>query len=180
VPGRLRHLPGNPGARRAHRRQSGKPAGYHPNIRGRSRFVPDDRSLSLFPTAQPRLSWVITGGDESRGQIFPSPQPSPQRGEGENNSYGKHCLFPLPSRERVRVRVGSDCDFQNCCVFKARHGSGLNRLRFLSDWPGSGRRERPEAESVGNASQPTQDWEIKRRFTACGDLFGRESGVSGE
>ncbi|WP_331637114.1 hypothetical protein, partial [Cedecea sp.] len=47
---------------------SGKPTGYHPNIRGRSRFVPDDRSLSLLPAAQPRLSWVITGGDESREQ----------------------------------------------------------------------------------------------------------------
>ncbi|EJF29919.1 hypothetical protein A936_16913, partial [Enterobacter sp. Ag1] len=64
---------------------------------------------------------------------------------------------------------------------EARHGSGLNRLRFLSDWPGSGRRERPEAESVGNASQPIQNWEIKRRFAAHAvDLFGRESGFSGE
>ncbi|WNJ78417.1 hypothetical protein RJE46_17585 [Cedecea neteri] len=26
-------------------------------------------------------------------------------GEGENKSYGEHCLFPLPFRERVRVRV---------------------------------------------------------------------------
>jgi hypothetical protein len=75
----------------------------------------------------------------------------------------------------------SACGFQRGCGFEARLGSGLNRLRFLSDWPGSGRRERPEAESVGNASQPTQDWEIKRRSAALAvDLFGRESGVSGE
>jgi hypothetical protein len=74
----------------------------------------------------------------------------------------------------------SDCDVLCSHGLKARLGSGLNLLGFLSDWPGSGRRERPEAESVGNASQPTQDWEIKLRFTACGDLFGRESGFLGE
>ena len=93
------------------------------------------------------------------GSILPLPRPSPG-GRGGNKS---------------------DVVVKGIAGGTARHGSGLNRLGFLSDWPGSGRRERPEAESVGNASQPTQDWEIKLRFTALAvDLFGRESGVSGE
>ncbi len=81
----------------------------------------------------------------------------------------------------MRVKTTSDFVAEGNVSRKAGHGSGLNRLRFLSDWPGSGRRERPEAESVGNASQATQDWEIKRRSAASAvDLFGRESGFLGE
>jgi hypothetical protein len=92
-------------------------------------------------------------------------------------------FFPYASGRGVggKGKTRSDSVVEVSTGFKAKHGSGLNRLRFLSDWLGSGRRERPEAESVGNASQPAQDWEIKRRSAASAvDLFGRESGFSGE
>ncbi|EJF32846.1 hypothetical protein A936_01227 [Enterobacter sp. Ag1] len=81
----------------------------------------------------------------------------------------------------IRELFRSPVDLFSRHVYCTVNVSGLNRLRFLSDWPGSGRRERPEAESVGNASQATQDWEIKRRSAAsAADLFGRESGFLGE